>query len=137
VTRRTFEHQADLGLEITAPDGPALFVEAGLAFFEAVCGLEQVAERNVYELAGDAASIEELLVGWLNDLVFLLEVEAAVCRRIVFPEWSRTSYRAELHGEPADPERHRVHALVKAATYHGLAVVQGKDGWRARVILDV
>jgi SHS2 domain-containing protein len=60
-----------------------------------------------------------------------------VCRRIVFLEWSRTSYRAELHGEPADSEHHRLHALVKAATYHGLAVVHDEDGWRARVILDV
>jgi SHS2 domain-containing protein len=137
VTRRTFEHQADLGLEITAPDGPGLFVEAGLAFFETVCDLERVAERDVYKLAGNAASVEELLVGWLNDLVFLFEADAVVCRRMVFREWSRTSYRAELHGEPADPERHRVRALVKAATYHGLAVVQDEDGWRARVILDV
>jgi protein archease len=137
VTRRTFEHQADLGLEITAPDGPALFAEAGLAFFETVCDLERVDERDVYELAGNAGSVEELLVGWLNDLVFLFEADAVVCRRMVFPEWSRTSYRAELYGEPADPERHRVHAVVKAATYHGLAVVQDEEGWRARVILDV
>ena len=51
MTRRTFEHQADLGLEISAADGPALFVEAGLAFFETVCDLERVAEHDVYELA--------------------------------------------------------------------------------------
>ena len=69
--------------------------------------------------------------------MFLFEAEAVVCRRIVFPKWSRTSYRAELHGEPADPSATGVHALVKAATYHGLAVVQDEDGWRARVILDV
>jgi SHS2 domain-containing protein len=137
VTRRTFEHQADIGLELAAPDGPALFAEAGLALFETVCDLERVVERDVYELEGSAVSVEELLVGWLNDLVFLFEVDAVVCRRIVFLEWSRTSYRARLHGEPAEAERHRLHTLVKAATYHGLAVVEDEDGWRARVILDV
>jgi len=137
VSWRTFEHQADVGLEIDAPDGPSLFAEAGLAFFATICELEQVVERTAYELAGEASSIEELLVGWLNDLVFLFETQGAVCRRIGFPDWSRTGYRAELYGEPAGPARHGLHPLVKAATYHGLAIEEREGRWQARVILDV
>jgi SHS2 domain-containing protein len=137
MTWRTFEHQADLGLEIDAIDGPSLFAEAGQAFFATVCDVDAVEERAVYELTGKAPGVEELLVGWLNDLVFLFEAHGAVCRRISFPEWSERSYRAELNGEPADPVRHNPRDVVKAATYHDLSVSRSEGRWRARVILDV
>lgn len=134
---KTFEHPADVGLLVEAADGPALFADAALALFDLVCDLEQVEERERYELAAEAASIEELLVGWLNDLVYLFEGEGVVCRRVCFRSWAETAYVAELFGEPVDPSRHDPHDLVKAATYHGLAVERGAYGWRARVILDV
>jgi SHS2 domain-containing protein len=137
MTWRTFDHQADLGIEIDAPDGATLFAEAALAFFATVCEFENVEERERYELAGEANRVENLLVDWLNDLVFLLEVERVVCRRVEFREWQPTRYGADLYGEPANPERHELHDLIKAATYHGLVVRQHEDGWHARVILDV
>ena len=137
MTWETFEHQADVGLHIRGADGAQLFAEAGLGLFSLVCELDTVEERERYELAGEADGVEELLVGWLNDLVYLFEGEGVVCRRIEFPEWSPTGYRAELHGEPADPVRHGVRGVVKAATYHGLSVTHDEGGWDARVILDV
>lgn len=137
MTWRTFEHQADLGLEVEASDGPALFAEAALALYETVCDLGQVRERRTWELAGEADGVEALLVDWLNGVVFLFEAEGAVCRRVEFPAWSETAYLALLYGEPADPDRHALRDVVKAATYHGLAVHHDETGWRARVILDV
>ncbi len=137
MTWETFEHQADLGLLVHGTSGPELFAEAALAFFSLVCDLDRVEERDRYELAGEAGGVEELLVDWLNDLVYLFEGEGVVCRRIALPVWSVTSYRAELFGEPADPGRHNLRGVVKAATYHGLSVTQDESGWHARVILDV
>jgi SHS2 domain-containing protein len=137
VTWETFEHQADVGLAVDGADGAELFAEAGLALYSLVCDLDRVEERERYELAGEAGGVDELLVGWLNDLVYLFEGEGVVCHRIGFPVWTPTAYRAELHGEPADPARHGLRDVVKAATYHGLSVVRDGSGWHARVILDV
>jgi SHS2 domain-containing protein len=137
VSWRTFEHQADLGLEVEARGGPELFAEAALALYATVCDLERVRERRTWELAGEADDVEALLVDWLNGVIFLFEAEAAVCRRVEFPAWSETAYRAVLHGELADPARHALRDAVKAATYHGLSVAHDEAGWRARVILDV
>ena len=134
---KTFEHQADVGLALDATDGPALFAEAGLALAALSYDPAAVREREAYELAGEARGVEELLVAWLNDLVFLLEGRRVVWQRIGFSHWSETAYRAELHGEPADPERHSLRDLVKAATYHRLSVSRDETGWHARVILDV
>lgn len=133
----TFEHEADVGLVVRGRDGPELFAQAGLALFDLVCDLEAVEERASYPLTGEAGNLESLLVDWLNDLVYLFEGEGAVCRRFAFSAWSETAYRAEAFGEPVDPLRHAPRDLVKAATYHGLAVHGSEAGLEATVILDV
>ena len=133
----TFEHEADVGLLVEGVDGPDLFATAGLALFDLVCDVAAVEEREEYELAGEAGGIEPLLVDWLNDLVYLFEGRGAVCRRFEVGPWSETAYRATAHGEPVDESRHHPRDLVKAATYHGLAVRRHEGGLEARVILDV
>ena len=133
----TFEHEADVGLIIRGRDGPELFAEAGLALFDLVCELDAVQERARYSVAGEADTVEPLLVDWLNDLVYLFQAQGVVCRRFEFSAWSETAYQAEAFGEPVDPARHIPRDLVKAATYHGLSVRSQEDGLEARVILDV
>jgi SHS2 domain-containing protein len=133
----TFEHEADVGLLVRASSGPELFAEAGRALFELVADLTAVEERQSWALAREADSLESLLVGWLNDLVYLFEGEGAVCRRFEFSSWSDTGYEALAFGEPTDPLRHSPRDLVKAATYHGLAVRRRREGLEATVILDV
>jgi SHS2 domain-containing protein len=133
----TFEHQADVGLLLHGRDGAELFAEAGIALLSLLCDPKTVEPRERYELAGDASSAGELLVGWLNDLVYLFEGEQVVWCNIEMPLWRPTCYRAVLDGEAADPDRHGLRPLVKAATYHGLSVEHDASGWTARVILDV
>jgi SHS2 domain-containing protein len=137
VSWETFEHEADVGLIVRGRDGPELFAEAGLAFFDLVCELDAVQERTRYSLTGEADSVEPLVVDWLNDLVFLFQAQGVVCCRFEFPAWSETVYEAEAYGEPVDPARHSPRDLVKAATYHGLSVRSHENGLEARVILDV
>jgi protein archease len=137
VTWETFEHQADVGFLVHGASGPELFAEAGYALLSLLYDLERVENCARYELAGEAANVEELLVDWLNGLLYLFEGERIVFRSIRFPVWSETHYRADLRGEPADARRHGLRGLVKAATYHGLEVTSDGSGWRARVILDV
>jgi SHS2 domain-containing protein len=137
VTWETFEHEADIGLVIRGRDGPELFAEAGLALFDLVCDLDAVQERAQYSLYGEADSVEPLLVDWLNDLVYLFQGQGAVCRRFSFSAWLPTAYEAQAFGEPVEPARHSPRDLVKAATYHGLSVVEREGELEARVILDV
>lgn len=137
MTWSTFEHPADVGLELSAASGAELFAEAGLAYFSLVCDVGAVEERERYPVSGEAGDAEALLVDWLNELIFVFGGDRVVCRRIDVTSWSRTAYTAILHGEPIDQSRHAPRDLVKAATYHGVSVASRADGWHARVILDV
>ena len=137
MTWRTFEHQADLGLEFDAEDGPALFAEAAHALADTLFEPGTVAEGECRELHGEAPDAGALLVDWLNDLLFLAETGFAFSGRAELSAWSETTYGACVYGESLDPARHAPRGLVKAATYHGLEVAHTESGWRARVILDV
>ncbi len=79
---RILNHTADAGLEITAPSWSDVFSQAAEAFFS-IC-LDEAAfplhDRGgtFFSLKMEALDLEELAVSWLNELLFLLEVEGAV-----------------------------------------------------------
>jgi SHS2 domain-containing protein len=47
------------------------------------------------------------------------------------------SLEARLLGVPLDLEGQGWQGEIKSATFHGLHVTPGNDGWQTRVILDV
>ena len=141
MSHRFFDHTADVGVAIDAASLDALFAEAAVALTETIThrqAVEGVLERR-FELV--ASDLETLLVDWLNELVYVFEVdrqlfaEAAV--RVAAAAGGRR-LTAIARGEVWDPERHPVTVLVKAVTHHGLEVTGRPDGtWSARVLFDV
>src|SRR5262245_52620931 len=72
----TFEHTADLGLRIRAPDLDALFAEAAEALFAAVVedlGAVRPAQRLDVHLAGPDK--DYLLFDWLKELLYHWDAE--------------------------------------------------------------
>jgi SHS2 domain-containing protein len=138
---RMLDHTADVGFELGAPTLEALFDEAHRAL------LLTVFERPPEEGGGCesvrlcAPDLETLLVRWINELVFLIQSEGFVPARVdVRVEESGGggfSLEAGLSGAPLDLEAHGWQGEIKSATFHGLEVTHGGEGWRAQVILDV
>lgn len=132
-----FEHTADVGLRIHAPDLADLFAEAARGLFGLIVS-EPDAVRPAQRLEFDLAAEREtdLLVDWLSELIFTFET-----RRLVFRDFevSVRSGRltASAWGEPLDEDRHRLGSEVKAVTYHGLRLARAADGWTAEVVLDI
>jgi SHS2 domain-containing protein len=126
------EHVGEVELALEAASEEGLFSEAADAFRELVDGgpAQGEALRREIELAGP--ELARLLVDWLDELVFLAEVQAFVPQRVAALELDGTGLRATVEGVRGRP-RH----LVKAATLHRLDVTQEGKVWRARVVLDV
>jgi SHS2 domain-containing protein len=85
----------------------------------------------------EAADRETLLVAWLNELLYLHEVEEFVAADFAITRLTDTSLEAEVWGERVDRARHPLVGHVKAATYHLLHVRPAHGGWEAQVIVDV
>jgi SHS2 domain-containing protein len=132
-----FDHTADLGIRVRAPDVNALFADAGMALFGAVVdGLDTVRhERRIdVEIAG--TELDYLLFDWLRELLFRFDAEHLLFSRFEVSV-SEGGLKGSAWGEPIDPARHVLSHEVKAITYHGLRVEREGDGWIAEVIVDI
>jgi SHS2 domain-containing protein len=133
----TFEHTADLGLRVRAPDLDTLFAEAAQALFAAILDdPAQVEPRQSLDVRLDGEGREYLLFDWLNELLFRFDTEHLVFGRFA-ARVGDTSVCGTAWGESLDPSRHALNHEVKAITYHGLRVEQVPGGWLAEVIVDI
>jgi SHS2 domain-containing protein len=138
---RMLDHTADVGFEIEAPTLETLFGEARRALVMTV--FEQPPERGEDEdsVRLSAPNLETLLVRWINELVFFIQGDGFVPVRtdIEIREAGEGSFslEARLAGAPLDLEGYGWQGEIKSATFHGLEVTRGGEGWQAQVILDV
>jgi len=132
-----FEHTADLGLRVQAPDLEELFAEAGLGLFSVIVdNLDEVRATRTIDIRIEGRDRVYLLFDWLHELLVTFDT-----RRLVLAEFHvrvhEDGLQARALGEELDPERHRLLHEVKAITYHGLKLEQTASGWQAEVIVDI
>ncbi|HKY33061.1 MAG TPA: archease [Candidatus Polarisedimenticolia bacterium] len=131
------DHTADLGLSITAPTLESLFETAATGLFDQITDLRSVLPREERRVAVSAPGLEEMLVRWLAELLFLHDVEGLLLCRFAVAGIGQGTMEAAVRGEVYDPRRHPVKTEVKAITYHRAAVERLEDGWRGLVVIDV
>jgi SHS2 domain-containing protein len=131
---RWVDHTAEVQLQVGAESLARLAAEAGRAL-----GLFLLRGGSP-EPSGEARTIEvlsvdreALLVDWLNEILFLAEVERWVAVEFDILETSSERLKASARGVPVEEPP----TLVKAATFHGLAVEERDGGLQAEVIFDV
>ena len=132
-----FEHTADVGLRVTAPDLDRLFEDAALGLFSLIVeNLDEVRPEKRLTFSSEEEDRRVLLLDWLNALLRAFDSEGLLLSRFRV-RVSEKAFEAEAEGEPVDPGRHRLTHEVKAITYHGLRVERSGEGWLAEVILDI
>jgi SHS2 domain-containing protein len=133
----TFDHTADLGLRISAPDETSLFVEAARALYSILVeNPEAIRPEKTLDLTIAGKDVDYLLFDWLTELLYRYEREHFLGATIAVT-LTADGLTAQLRGELANPARHVVSHEVKAITYHRLSVTQSADGWQAELIVDI
>lgn len=130
------DHTADIGIIAYGKDEKEVFATAAYAMFSLVAELDGVDNALCREIEVTADDKEALLVAWLNELLYLFDVEHIIFSGFEVINLEEHRLRANAYGEKFDPLRHVLKAQVKAATYHMLKVEKG-DGFRAQIIFDV
>ncbi len=133
---REIEHTADWALEVWAPDLPELFRQALWGMY-ALMGLAQPKPETARSIRLDAPDLETLLVDFLTEALFWLDVErwaaAAVPELDITPHKDHWTAHGRAVGSPVPPGEKE----IKAVTYHGLHIQATDDGYRAVVVFDV
>ena len=131
---RELDHIADWAIEVWGQDLAALFEHAAVALFE-MQGADMTVEPTVTVVAScQGMDLETLLVAWLNELLYLSEMNDALFTRfeVAIDGDLEPTLTASVRGIPG--RGHLAH--VKAITYYHLTVEQGAEGWRATVTFD-
>lgn len=132
-----FEVEADVGVRAWGPDRAAAFAQAALGVLALGVVPDDVDERETRDVRGQAATVEDLLVAWVNECIYVQEIEGFAVHRVAVRRLDDGVVHGVLHGEPLDPARHRLGTVVKAATHHHVSVTDTATGSEARVIVDV
>ncbi len=127
------EHTADLALQVQGRNLEEIFVNAAYGLFSMMADLENLSPDVSREVHLAAPDRESLLVGWLNELLYLHEVEEEVYSRFEIATLSPTRLSAVVWGTKMTASK----LAVKAATFHDLAIRETEDGYLATVVFDV
>jgi SHS2 domain-containing protein len=101
--------------------------------FSMITELESVVPTIRREVHLEAPDRETLLVDWLNELLYLWEVEGEVYSRFDIASLSSTELSAEVEGGEAE----KVTKFIKAATFHDLEIAETDEGYVATITFDV
>lgn len=131
------DHTADIGIIVYGEDLTSLFQNAGEAFFHLITDLRKVRLRTERKIEIGGESLERLMVDWLSELLYLHDAENLLFKRFNVESVGEGGLRAKVKGEFFQEGIHVIKTGVKAVTYHQIEVRQVKEGWRARIILDL
>ena len=129
------EHTADLAVELTGKTMNELLESAVSAFVCLLTNPESVHAELKKTFTISAHTPEGLLVGVVNELIYLFEVEEFIPHHAVVATDGKTA-RCEVIGELIDTTRHTFDHYVKSATYGGLKVGFDENIYKATLILD-
>lgn len=136
-----FEHKADMGIRGSGKTPEEAFAEAGKAMFSIMVDLKDVKAEKAVEFKVDADTKEQLFIEWLNELLYLKDVEEMLFSDFKLGEIDKKGDNYFIDGfamgEAIDKERHTLRTEVKAATYSGLKIYEKKGMFFVECIVDV
>ncbi len=132
-----FPHQADIGVRGRGSTVAEAFAQAAAALTSVIVDLPNIRAEEPLEVTCEAPDNEQLLVEWLNRLVYEMATRKMLFSR--FDVWvGEGKLKARIWGERINPLRHEPAVEVKAATYQELKVFRDEKGvWVAQCVVDV
>ena len=129
------EHTADVGLKAYGKNISEAFENAAIGMFDIITDSSKIASIGQYDIQLEAHDLEQLLVDWLSELLFLNSA-----KNLVFGTFkvkiNGNHLSAEVLGEEYDKSKHKMGVEIKAVTYHILEV-NNKKPYYVQVLFDI
>jgi SHS2 domain-containing protein len=128
------DHTADIGIVAYGKTKREVFIN------EIIAGENRDLKENFYaKIKLEAKSLEDLLIAWLNELLYISEVKLVILNKFIIKELSNGQIKAEVGGTKINHLSIRIKREVKAVTYHRLEIKKDEESglWSAQVIFDI
>lgn len=132
-----FDVEADVGVRAWAPTRAEAFAQAALGVLALVIAPDGVQAPETREVRAQGENPETLLVSWVNECLYVHEIEGFAVRRVEVDTLTDRLAHGLLHGEPIDLTRHSAGTVVKAATLHRVSVSEEAHAHVVTLVVDV
>lgn len=136
------EHTADVGLKANGLTLKELFENSARGMFAIISGVEESndvessIQRRV-EIKKEVEGLEELLVSWLSELLYIFDKENILFNSFKVAELNNSGIIGDAYGEKIDPSRTVLQTEIKAVTFHGLKIQENIKNFSCNIIFDV
>jgi SHS2 domain-containing protein len=132
-----FPHTADIGVRAYGKNFKELFENAAFAMFDILADLEGITNDLIEKFDLKAANPEELLIAWLDELLYRFYTKQIILSEFDIEEMTDTTLKGTAYGRSVRANRNRLKTEIKAATYADLAIKKMDDGYSVEIIFDV
>jgi len=135
------DHTADIGIDINGRIIQDIFIHSAEGMFAIMTGNSSIIAREDFsgKIKLNAEDLEDLLVAWLNELLYISETKWVVLTGFNIKKLSNHHIEADIEGTKIHRTNLKIEKEIKAVTYHQLAIEKDSETglWRARVIFDI
>lgn len=130
-------HTADIGLKAYGRSQGELFQNAAYGMFDIIADLDELKKSVSVDIELRAGSREELLVAWLDELLYNFYTKGIIFCEFEIIDMGRDRLKARALGRHVGSNRSRLKTEIKAVTFHDLEIKE-KDGvFSVEIIFDV
>ena len=137
-------HTADVGIEMWGETPQAVLEEAARGMLSLIVNLKSVKYHIEKTVVIEADNLEDLLLNWLREILFIQESERIVFSKVSIPTENiscskQANYRFSglLMGEKLNLKRHDICMEIKAVTRHQMYFQKKCQLWRAGILFDI
>ena len=136
-TYELIDHTADIGVKAYGKTLSEAFENASRGMFDIITDKSEVESVGQYDIQLEADDLEQLLVDWLSELLFLNSAKNLVFGffKVELDE-KNNSLKGRVFGEKFNVSKHKIGAEIKAVTYHMLEVKKKKP-FHVQVLFDI
>ena len=131
------DHTADIAIKAYGKNLSEAFENAAKAMFDIITDSSEVDSIGQYDVELEAPDLEQLLVDWLSELLYLNTAKNQVFGffKVELDE-KKSKLKAKVFGDKFDLSKHKIGAEIKAVTYHMLEV-RKKRPFHVQVLFDI
>ena len=131
------DHTADVVIKAYGKNISEAFENAAKGMFDIITDSSEIESVGQYDIHLEAQDLEQLLVDWLSELLFLNSAKNLVFGffKVELDE-EKCHLSARVFGEKYNISKHKMGVEIKAVTYHMLEV-KNKRPYHVQVLFDI
>jgi len=131
------DHTADVCVRVYGKSIGEVLKNAACAMMDMVTDREKVNPVEEIEIEAQGETEEELLVHWLQEILYFHQAKKMVFRDFEVILLNETRVKGKAFGENIDLEKHELSSDIKAVTYHNLKIEPLDDRLKVDVVFDI